>query len=292
MWRAIGFRTTKTDKLLPPLPSRRAAASPSGARSPARTALVRSLPSTALSPAAPSPACSSAIIRHSPPAVWARCCRSNFNNQAYKSGFRRERSCLPQIPGAHQDAGIGRGRLGRFLVVQKDNLALAELQRLGFKPGIDLGIDRAKDSFLEGGGDDDIAMAAHQRDRRGPECAGQCRTEFGRADQHIGGGAARLTNLEHWRPAPQERAQMKYRPKFYAGHPERDHRRGMAVHDRLDLGLGLIDLAVDKSFEIDGTALRIDRIAVAVEFHDVGGGDQAGRHAARQQEMLGGFVVK
>jgi hypothetical protein len=84
---------------------------------------------------------------------------------------------------------------------------------------------------------------------------------------------------------------MKHRPKFYAGHPERDHRRGMAVHDRLDLGLGLVDLAVDKSFEIEGTALWIDRIAVAVEFHDVGGCNQAGRHATRQQEMRGGFVV-
>ena len=92
---------------------------------------------------------------------------------------RRERSCLPQIPGTHQDASIGRGRLGRFFVVQKDNLAVAELQRLGFDTRIDLGINRAKDSFLERGGDDDIAMAAHQRDRRGSECARQRRAELG-----------------------------------------------------------------------------------------------------------------
>jgi hypothetical protein len=31
----------------------------------------------------------------------------------------------------------------------------------------------------------------------------------------------------------------------------------MAVHDRLDLGMGLVDLAVDKSFEIDSPALPI-----------------------------------
>ncbi len=84
---------------------------------------------------------------------------------------------------------------------------------------------------------------------------------------------------------------MKHRPKFYAGHPEWDHRRRMAVHDRLDLGMGLVDLAVDKSFEVDSAARLVDRIAVAVEFHDVGGGNQAGSHAARQQEMLGDFVV-
>ena len=84
---------------------------------------------------------------------------------------------------------------------------------------------------------------------------------------------------------------MKERPKLYAGHPERDHRRRMAVHDRLDLGMGLVDLAVDKSFEIERAAVRLDRIAVAVEFHEVGGGNQAGRHAARQEEMLGVFVV-
>jgi hypothetical protein len=93
---------------------------------------------------------------------------------------------------------------------------------------------------------------------------------------------ARFANLEHRRPARQERTQMKHGPKRYAGHPERDHRRRMAVHDRLDLGMGLVDLTVDKSFEIDSPALRVDRIAITVEFHDVGGGNQAGRHAARQ----------
>src|SRR5438105_13705586 len=84
---------------------------------------------------------------------------------------------------------------------------------------------------------------------------------------------------------------MKNRPKLDAGHPERDDRRRVAVHDRLDLGMGLVDLAVNKSLKIDGPARRVDCIAVAVEFHDVGGGNQARRHAARQEEMLGVFVV-
>ena len=65
----------------------------------------------------------------------------------------------------------------------------------------------------------------------------------------------------------------------------------MAVHHRLDLGTGLIDLAVDKAFEIEGATLGVDRIAVAVEFHDVGRGRQARRHAPRQQEMLGILVM-
>jgi len=48
---------------------------------------------------------------------------------------------------------------------------------------------------------------------------------------------------------------------------------------------------MDVAFEIEGTPLRVDGIAVAVEFHDVIGGDEAGRHAARQQEVLRVLVV-
>src|SRR5438105_9303668 len=55
--------------------------------------------------------------------------------------------------------------------------------------------------------------------------------------------------------------------------PERDDRRRAAVHDPLDLGMGLVDLAVNKSFKINGPARRVDCIAVAIEFHEVGGGN-------------------
>jgi len=55
----------------------------------------------------------------------------------------------------------------RFLVIQKDDLALAEPQRLGFEPGIDLGVDRTKDSFLKGGCDDDVPMFRASMRRRG-----------------------------------------------------------------------------------------------------------------------------
>ena len=36
---------------------------------------------------------------------------------------------------------------------------------------------------------------------------------------------------------------------------------------------------------------RVDRLAIAIELHDVGRGDEAGRHAARQEEMVRALVV-
>ena len=63
------------------------------------------------------------------------------------------------------------------------------------------------------------------------------------------------------------------------------------MHNRFDFGVGLIDLAMDEAFEVNGTPLRVDGIAVAVEFHDVGGGDEARRHAARQQKVLRVLIV-
>ncbi len=65
----------------------------------------------------------------------------------------------------------------------------------------------------------------------------------------------------------------------------------MTVHDRHDLGLRPEDLAVDEALEIGRAALRIDRVAVEVEFHDVGRRNQPRRHAARQQKALRVLVV-
>jgi hypothetical protein len=55
--------------------------------------------------------------------------------------------------------------------------------------------------------------------------------------------------------------------------------------------MGFVDFAMDVAFEIDGTSLRADGVSVAVEFHDVSRRDEAGRHAARQQEVLWVLVV-
>src|SRR6266849_464374 len=65
----------------------------------------------------------------------------------------------------------------------------------------------------------------------------------------------------------------------------------MAVDDRLYLGPRLEDFTMDEAFEIGGAPLGIDRLAVAIELHDVACLNQAGRHAARQEEMLGALVV-
>src|SRR5271170_440249 len=84
---------------------------------------------------------------------------------------------------------------------------------------------------------------------------------------------------------------MKDRPQRHADDAERDHRRRVAVHDRLNLRVDPIDLAVDETFEIGGAAPRIDRVAVEIEFHDITSGDQRWRHASRQQEAARVLVV-
>ena len=56
-------------------------------------------------------------------------------------------------------------------------------------------------------------------------------------------------------------------------------------------GMGLEDPAVDEAFEIGGAPLRIDRLAARIELHDVGRLNEARRHAARQEEMVGALVV-
>jgi hypothetical protein len=54
------------------------------------------------------------------------------------------------------------------------------------------------------------------------------------------------------------------------------------VDDRHDLRQRLENLAVDVALDIGGAAVAAERLAVLAEHHDVGGGDEAGRHAAGQ----------
>jgi hypothetical protein len=63
------------------------------------------------------------------------------------------------------------------------------------------------------------------------------------------------------------------------------------VHDRFHFGMGFVDFAMDVAFEIDGTSLRVDGVAVAVKFHDVSRRDKARRHAARQQKVFRVLVM-
>ncbi len=58
----------------------------------------------------------------------------------------------------------------------------------------------------------------------------------------------------------------------------------MAVHHRLHVGPRAQNLAVDEALEEHGTALRVERRAVEIEFHDVARLDQARGHAAREPE--------
>ncbi len=63
------------------------------------------------------------------------------------------------------------------------------------------------------------------------------------------------------------------------------------MHDGLHLRLRPVDLAVDEALKVTSAAARIDSVAVEVELHDIGSGDQRRRHAVRQQEATQILVV-
>ncbi len=63
------------------------------------------------------------------------------------------------------------------------------------------------------------------------------------------------------------------------------------MHDRLHVGARAIDFAVDEALQIHASPGRIERHAVEVEGDDVLAADQARRHVARQQKMIGRLVV-
>jgi len=58
----------------------------------------------------------------------------------------------------------------------------------------------------------------------------------------------------------------------------------MAVHDRLDLGMSLVDLAVDKALDIEGAPALLERVALKVKLQDVVGHHETRRHAASEQK--------
>ena len=64
----------------------------------------------------------------------------------------------------------------------------------------------------------------------------------------------------------------------------------MAVHDRHDLRARAVDLAVDVALD-EALALVAERLAVGVELHQVGGGDERRRARARHDEALGPLVA-
>ena len=65
----------------------------------------------------------------------------------------------------------------------------------------------------------------------------------------------------------------------------------MTMHDRHDVGALAIDLAMDKSLEVDLAAGGVYRLAVQSEFNDVIGLHTTWRHVSREQELVGALVV-
>ena len=60
----------------------------------------------------------------------------------------------------------------------------------------------------------------------------------------------------------------------------------MGVNHRHHIRPRLVDFAVDEAFQKQRPAVRIDGVAVEIEFHDVGGGDQRRRQRPRHQKAI------
>ena len=65
----------------------------------------------------------------------------------------------------------------------------------------------------------------------------------------------------------------------------------MAVHDRHHLGPRAVDLAVDVALDEALALVAGERLAVGVELHQVGGGDQRRRARARHDEVVRALVA-
>jgi len=67
-----------------------------------------------------------------------------------------------------------------------------------------------------------------------------------------------------------------------ASHPHRVAR--LVLTDSAGVRPRPVNFTMDEPFEVERPATRVESIAVEVELHDVGGGDQRRRDTARQQE--------
>ena len=64
------------------------------------------------------------------------------------------------------------------------------------------------------------------------------------------------------------------------------------MDNRVHIRAGAVDLRMDEAFQIYGRAPRALRCAVEIEREDVVVAHERGRHAASEQEMLRGLVVR
>src|SRR5437016_2540699 len=58
----------------------------------------------------------------------------------------------------------------------------------------------------------------------------------------------------------------------------------MAVYDRPDVAMGLVDSAMDEALDIERATPQLERVAVKVELQNVVCSDETRRHAAREQK--------
>src|SRR5438874_4176433 len=67
---------------------------------------------------------------------------------------------FPQLPGAPDLRSVGFGRRLRLGLVEERDAALAQSQRFGGEPGIDLGVNGAEHDFPDRAADHHVAVAA------------------------------------------------------------------------------------------------------------------------------------
>ena len=126
----------------------------------------------------------------------------------------------------------------------------------------------------------------------GPKVSASAGAEAPVGDQEVGRVAGDVADLEDRRRLADEGGHVEDGAERHAlDDAEGDHRRRVAVHDRDHVRPRPIHFAVDEALEIDGAAAGVERVAVEIVFDDVGRGDEAGRHVARQEKAVRVLVV-
>src|SRR5206468_12687744 len=110
------------------------------------------------------------------------------------------------------------------------------------------------------------------------------------ADEQIG-IAGDVAYFEQRGSLTQKPRHVENRAQRLLRYAERNHARGMAVDDGLDVGARAIDSGVNEAFEIDAPASRVERLAREVEGDHVVSPDKRRRHVAGEKKVFGGAVM-
>ena len=142
----------------------------------------------------------------------------------------------------------------------------------------------AERHFAQIGARDGGAVAAHQHHPMRPQRARQRRAFLRFDHQHV--GVAELVPLIPERHVTHRGREVENRHHLLSRDGEGQNGVGVMMHDRIDLGAGLVNLAVDHALTIEAEFGRPDRLGIQIEFDDVGHLRQFRRAVARDEKAL------